>query len=220
MCQHPSENSSQINTPTWIDFGANLAPFWEGLGAKMKPRWHQIAPKIDPKINRKNDHFLDCPKIDFWSILVANWPPIRETNLTIWEHFSVLVPSWAQEPPKRPLGTPKTPPGRLLGPILDDFGLQLNGFESQLERFSIPNLVVETANKPTSQPTSQATNQPTSHLANQSTKQPNTQTSLHQQTNQPNSHLANQSTKQPDIQTSLHQPTKQAINEPSSLPVN
>ena len=139
--------------------------------------------------------------------------PKRGKNYPLLATFfalgALLGPRAPQDPSKRPLGTPKTPPGRLLGPILDDFGLQLNGFESQLERFSIPNLVVETANKPTSQPTNQATNQPTSHLANQSTKQPNTQTFLHQPTKQPTSHLANQSTKQPDIQTSLHQPTKQ-----------
>ena len=40
-CQHPSKNSSQINTPTCIDFGANLVPFWDGFGshdgAKLAP---------------------------------------------------------------------------------------------------------------------------------------------------------------------------------------
>ena len=39
--KHPSKNTSQINTPTCIDFGANLAPCWEGFrgqdGAKLAP---------------------------------------------------------------------------------------------------------------------------------------------------------------------------------------
>ena len=41
LSQHPSKNSSQINTPTCIDFGADLAPFWKGVGgqdgAKLAP---------------------------------------------------------------------------------------------------------------------------------------------------------------------------------------
>ena len=38
--QDPSKNNPQINTPTCIDFGANLAPFWEGLES-------QLGVKID-----------------------------------------------------------------------------------------------------------------------------------------------------------------------------
>ena len=45
--QQPSENRSQINTPTWIDFVTNLASLWKGLGS-------QDGPKLAP--NRfKND---------------------------------------------------------------------------------------------------------------------------------------------------------------------
>ena len=40
-CQEPFKNNSQINTPTCIDFGTNLAPFWEGLGG-------QVGTKLAP----------------------------------------------------------------------------------------------------------------------------------------------------------------------------
>ena len=57
--QHRSEKSSQINTPTWLDFGANLAPFWEGFGVQDGAKLDQIGPKIDLQINQKNDHLSD-----------------------------------------------------------------------------------------------------------------------------------------------------------------
>ena len=89
-----------ILEPTWLHFG-------RVLGVKMEPRWHEIAPKIDPKIKRKNDHLLDRPKTDFWTFWSPTWPPRGETNPTISEHFSVLVPSWAQELPQDPHKTPQ-----------------------------------------------------------------------------------------------------------------
>ena len=63
--------------------------------------------------------------------------------------------------------------------------------------------MVETANKPTSQPTNQAT----SHLANQAFKEPNMQTSLHQPTKQStrSSQPVNYTTRYPDIPTSQAQ---------------
>ena len=56
---------ASILNPTWLHFGTVL-------GAKLEPSWHQIASKVDPKIDQKNDHLLDRPKIDFWSILGSN----------------------------------------------------------------------------------------------------------------------------------------------------
>ena len=37
-CQDPCKNKSQINTPTCIDFGTNLAHFGKVLGSKLEPR--------------------------------------------------------------------------------------------------------------------------------------------------------------------------------------
>ena len=59
----------------------------------------------------------------------GNHYPLLATSFALG---ALLGPRTPQDLSKRPLGTPKTPPGGLLGPILNDFGLQLNGFESQL----------------------------------------------------------------------------------------
>ena len=53
---------ASILVPTWLHFG-------RVLGAKLEPSWHQIASKADPKNDTKNDHLLDRPNIDIWSIL-------------------------------------------------------------------------------------------------------------------------------------------------------
>ena len=39
--------------PTWIDFGANLAPFWEGYGVQDGTKLDNIAPKIDLQIDQQ-----------------------------------------------------------------------------------------------------------------------------------------------------------------------
>ena len=55
---HSSKNTSQSNTPTWIDFGANLAPLW----GRWEPRWGQIRTKsLQNSIFKsiKNDHIFD-----------------------------------------------------------------------------------------------------------------------------------------------------------------
>ena len=71
--------------------------------------------------------------------------------------FGLLKLSWSQDDPKSPPRSPKTPPRGLLVSMFDDFGLQLNGFDGQLERFSTSNLVDSTAH----QPTKKTINQPT-----------------------------------------------------------
>ena len=49
-CQEPFQNSSQINTPTCIDFGTNLAPFWEGLGSQFEAK---LAPDRSKSRSKK-----------------------------------------------------------------------------------------------------------------------------------------------------------------------
>ena len=111
-----------IFDPTWLDFG-------KVLGVKMAPRWHQIASKIYLKIAQKKDHLLDRLKIDF--------SPILGPNLggpgAVGRLFGLLKLSWSQDEPKSFPRSPKTLPRALLEPIFDDFGLQLNGFYTQLE---------------------------------------------------------------------------------------
>ena len=114
-----------ILEPTWLHFGR----VW---GVKMWPSWLQLALKIDPKNDTKNDHLLYRLKIDFWSILGPNLAPKRGKHYSDFGAFfdlgALLGPRCPQDPSKRPLGTPKTPPRGLLGPILEDFGLQLGSF--------------------------------------------------------------------------------------------
>ena len=128
----------------------NLDRFWSQLdsilGGFGGPRWGQDGTKslqksIQKSIEKMITFWIASRSIfdRFWA---PTWPPRGVTDLYFLVIFfalgPLLGPRAPQDPFKRPLGTPKTPPGRLLGPILDDFGLQVNGFESQLGRFSTP----------------------------------------------------------------------------------
>ena len=161
MIQHPSKNNSQINAPILIDFRANLALFWEGFGgqdgAKMAPnRFKNRSQNRSKKwstFGSPQDRFLNDFGPQFGGSRGVRW-------VSVGRLFGLLKQSWSQDEPKSSPRSPKTLPRALLEPIFDDFGLQLNGFYTQLEWFSTSNLVDFTANQPAKQPINQPTKQP------------------------------------------------------------
>ena len=115
--------SQIINTPTWIDLGANLAPFWEGFGG-VEPSSHQIAPKVDPKTDQKMITFwmaLEPDFSQFWLQLGGvKRGPLEAQFLTLFVLGPHLSWSWPPNPPMTPprglLDPPRTPPRGLLDP--------------------------------------------------------------------------------------------------------
>ena len=105
-CQEPSKNTSQINTPTCIDFGTNLAPFWEGFGSQVGAKLEQNGSKSRSQKQSKNHHLLDRSWERFFEILGPNMPPKRGPQKLIFGGFlplgAILEPRWPQDPP-RPL---------------------------------------------------------------------------------------------------------------------
>ena len=90
----------------------------------MEPSWHQIASQVDPESDTKNDHLLDRPKIDFgW--FGSNLPPKKGVEKF---RFLVVFGFWTALEAILGPRSPKTSPRGLLGPILEDFELQLGGF--------------------------------------------------------------------------------------------
>ena len=68
IVQHPSKNTSQMTTPSWTDFGANLAPFWGGSGG-------QVGAKSIPKSKQKLIEIKMKFALHFWSVLGPNLAP-------------------------------------------------------------------------------------------------------------------------------------------------
>ena len=87
----------------------------------MGLKWYQIAPKVYPKIDQKIVTFWIVFKSIFERFGGPSWPPIGETNLSILEIFSILEPSWAQEPPKTPPRGPQDPQDPSKRPLGNDF---------------------------------------------------------------------------------------------------
>ena len=95
----------------FIDFRTNLALFLEGFrGSRWGQDGTKSLQKSIPKTIQKKIIFLIAPRSIFERFWSPNWPPIGETNLSILEIFSILEPSWAQEPPKIPPRVPQDPP--------------------------------------------------------------------------------------------------------------
>ena len=134
-----------------------LGGFW---GSRWSPIRSKRLAKSIPKTIQKMITFWIASRWIFAWFWAPTWPPRRETTIQILEHFSLLGPSWAKD-------TPKTPPRGLLGPILNDFDIQLGGFWTQVERFSTPNLVDLAANPPANQPTKQPNKQPNDQTSRQ-----------------------------------------------------
>ena len=152
---------ASIFLPTWLHFG-------RVLGAKLEPSWYQIVSKVDPKSDTKNDHLLGRPKIDFWRIFAPTCPPRKGGKCLGFLYIFGLEASW------RHLG-PKSSPRGLLGPILEDFDLQLDGFWEDLGAYLgqfWAGLV------PTTPPTNQSSNQAAKQASNQPTRHPHIPTSL------------------------------------------
>ena len=86
-----------------------MASIWKGWGVILAPKWHQVGQKIDSKINQKNDHLLDCLKIEFCWILAPKLVPKRRNRSLHFRSFLALGALLAPRPPqdlsKRPLGT-------------------------------------------------------------------------------------------------------------------
>ena len=142
MSEDPFKNSSQINTPTWIDFGSNLVPFWEGFGMQNS---HRLAPnrsKIDLHIDQTNmKHVASLSG----SIFGPQMAPKRGAQKSCCGFFeplgAILGPRWPQVPPRPsktfprapkalPKKLPETPNTKILedlGPHLDGFGAHLRG---------------------------------------------------------------------------------------------
>ena len=107
----------------------NLHRFWSQLGPILggfwRSRWGQDGTKSlqksIPKTIQKNIIFLIAPRSIFERFWGPSWPPIGETNLSILEIFSILEPSWAQEPPKIPPRGPQDPPRPLQEASWDRF---------------------------------------------------------------------------------------------------
>ena len=147
-----------ILEPTWLCFG-------RVLGDKMGPRWHQMAPKIDSKIYTKNDYLFDHPKIDFWTILSPKLAPHRgnQPSHVRCFFFSIMEPSWAQNPPKTlPRGLLE-PPRPFQEPSCERL-LTIWGSNSMVFETSWPIFHLQFC-RFYSQPTSQTANQPTNQPA-------------------------------------------------------
>ena len=93
---------SSILEPTWLCFEKVWGTRWGPDGTK----WLQ---KSIQKSIQKMIIFLITPGSIFERFWAPNSPPIGETNLPIFDVFSIMEPSWPQKPPK-------TPPRRLLEP--------------------------------------------------------------------------------------------------------
>ena len=124
--QQPSENRSRINTPTWIDFVANLASFWEGFGSQDGPKLAQIASKMTLQINPKNDHILDRSWDRFWSILGSNLAPKRGGRRGVERTFFALGAKMASRALNEDL---ETDFGRFLDKCWSIFGRMLADFQ-------------------------------------------------------------------------------------------
>ena len=124
-CQHPSKNSSQINTPTWIDFGPNLAPFWDGFGSQDRAK---LAPnRCKNRSSKRSTKMITswiAPKSIFNRFWAPNGPKMGVTNVYILDTLG----SWGSLGPKMGQNGPKTPPRRPPAPMLDDFEPHLGRF--------------------------------------------------------------------------------------------
>ena len=205
-CQHPSKTAlkstlqlGSILEPTWLHFG-------RVLGAKLGPKSHQIAPQIDLQINKKWSHFgllLGSIFDDFGLQLGPQEGDKTFTFRLVFALGAILGPTWPQDLSKMPPGIDfrrfGLPTWRILGPNLEDFEPQVDGFghqTAQLGAFWHP-----TAEQPISHSTQRPIN-PIRH----STQQPISPT--------------NQTINQPTNQKSTSQASKQATNQPISQPTN
>ena len=84
---------SSILEPTWLCYGNVWGTRWGPDGTK----WFQKS--IQKSIQRMII-FLITPGSIFERLWAPNSPPIGETNLPIFDVFSIMEPSWAQKPPK------------------------------------------------------------------------------------------------------------------------
>ena len=116
-----------------------LGGFW---GSRWSPIGSKSLQKSIPKTIKKMITFWIAPRSNFGGFWPQLGPQERKPLFNFWSIFRSWGPlgpkisprplqeaSWdPQDPSKSPLGTPKTPPRGLLGPILEDFGLQLGSF--------------------------------------------------------------------------------------------
>ena len=143
-----------ILEPTWLYFGGG---FGGQDGAKMAPnrfknRSQNRSKKWSTFGSPQNGFLIDFG-LQLGGSRGVRWGSVGRL-------FGLLKLSWSQDEPKSSPRSPKTLPRALLEPIFDDFGLQVNGFYTELEWFSTSKLVDFTANQPAKQPINQPTKQP------------------------------------------------------------
>ena len=126
---------SNQHTPTWIDFGANLAPFWEGFGgqdgAKMAPNRSKNRSKNQSKKWSPFGSHLDRFLIDF-GLQLGGSRGVRWGS--VGRLFRLLNISWSQDVGK----SPQDPPRPLQDPSKTPLGTNFWRFGAPTWRFLEP----------------------------------------------------------------------------------